>query len=372
MPKTSPPPLVLLHDTRFAEHAKKLAASLGVTAIAMSDADALPAKADIVFDVDLHDLGIVDATRRLLARLAPAGRQIFLIDGRRDRVGRVQAEALGASSVVERAKAFKALLAANAVPRLHLPANPMPKTRAGRSIAAAGQQLARLFDGVLSDEPIDIASLSSASSEILSGLHEAGVQPWLATVRQHHEGTFQHCLLVCGVAATYAQHIGLGQPLAIALLNAAMLHDIGKSIVPLSILDKPGRLSPDELVIIQRHPAAGYDYLMQQPDLPKVVLDAVRHHHEMLDGSGYPDALSGNDILPLTRVLTVCDIFAALTEHRPYKPTQTPAEALAILACMVREGKLDGSIVRNLGQAFDIYIPTSDLAVAAKRPYLRA
>jgi HD-GYP domain-containing protein (c-di-GMP phosphodiesterase class II) len=71
-------------------------------------------------------------------------------------------------------------------------------------------------------------------------------------------------------------------------------------------------------------------------------------------------------------VLTVCDIFAALTEHRPYKPTQTPAEALAILACMVREGKLDGSIVRNLGQAFDIYIPTSDLAVAAKRPYLRA
>ena len=355
-----------------------LAASLGLRANCLSriDPSSLAETSDLIIDLNLHDLATVETLRRLLGRMPAMGLLVFLINDKRDRVGRVQAEALGATRVLERACAERELLRAQAVPRLDLPgpttAARLAQTAEGRSIAAAGQELAKLFDGVLSDQPIDMDSLTSSSQQILSGIQDCGARPWLATVRAHHEGTFQHCLLVSGVAASYAQHVGMGQVPAIALLNAAMLHDIGKALVPLSILDKPAGLTPAEIAVIRRHPAAGYDYLTQHQDLPKLVLDAVRHHHEMLDGSGYPDGISGSAIQPLTRILTVCDIFAALTERRPYKRTQTPSEAVAVLADMARQGKLEASIVRNLAQAFDIWVPLQDLAPAEKRPYLRA
>lgn len=89
-----------------------------------------------------------------------------------------------------------------------------------------------------------------------------------------------------------------------------------------------------------------------------LVLDAVRHHHEALDGSGYPDQLRGAEIGPLTRILTVCDIFAALIETRPYKQTRTPQEAISMLVDMSISSKVDYAAVRTLGGSFGIPLPT--------------
>ena len=99
------------------------------------------------------------------------------------------------------------------------------------------------------------------------------------------------------------------------LYLAAMFHDIGKAKIPLAILDKPGRLDPDERALVESHPAAGYDVLKSNAGISPEILDAVRHHHEYLDGSGYPDGLCAESISDLVRILTISDIFAALIEY---------------------------------------------------------
>ena len=127
------------------------------------------------------------------------------------------------------------------------------------------------------------------------------------------------------------------------LYSAAMFHDIGKARIPLAILDKPGRLDDRERALIETHPAAGYDVLTGTTEITPEILDAVRHHHEYLDGSGYPDGLCADSIADIVRILTISDIFAALIEARTYKLTMPRATAYEILMGM--KGKLEGPLV---------------------------
>ncbi len=162
-------------------------------------------------------------------------------------------------------------------------------------------------------------------------------------MRRYHQGTFQHCLLVTGVAVGFGLEFGFAGPDVKRLGMAATLHDIGKARIPLSILDKPGRLDPDEDAIMRRHPVIGYELLKAIPDISPEILDGVRHHHEYLDGSGYPDALTAPQISDLVRLLTISDIFAALIESRPYRPAMPRPDAYKILCGM--DGKLEGSLL---------------------------
>jgi HD-GYP domain-containing protein (c-di-GMP phosphodiesterase class II) len=122
-----------------------------------------------------------------------------------------------------------------------------------------------------------------------------------------------------------------------------MFHDIGKAKIPLAILDKPGRLDAEERALIETHPAAGYEVLKGNIGISAEILDAVRHHHEYLDGSGYPDALSGASISDIVRILTISDIFSALIEQRPYRETMPREQAYEILRGM--HGKLETPLV---------------------------
>jgi HD-GYP domain-containing protein (c-di-GMP phosphodiesterase class II) len=128
-----------------------------------------------------------------------------------------------------------------------------------------------------------------------------------------------------------------------ALADAAMLHDIGKANIPLAVLDKPGRLNDDERKLIETHPAIGFDALDKSSGISHEILDVVRHHHEYLDGSGYPDGLCGESIPDLTRIVTISDIFSALIERRSYKPTMPREKAFEILRSM--HGKLEMPLV---------------------------
>jgi len=127
------------------------------------------------------------------------------------------------------------------------------------------------------------------------------------------------------------------------LHSAAMFHDIGKAKIPLAVLDKPGRLDDDERALIETHPATGYDALKGNADISPEILDAVRHHHEYLDGSGYPDGLCSESITDVVRMLTISDIFAALIEERHYKPAMPRDRAYEILKSM--HGKLEMPLV---------------------------
>jgi putative nucleotidyltransferase with HDIG domain len=158
-------------------------------------------------------------------------------------------------------------------------------------------------------------------------------------VRRHHEGTYQHCLLVTGIAIDFGLSLGVPKSDLERLYSAAMFHDVGKATIPLAILDKTGRLAPQERAIIETHPGAGYDALKKNNSVSAEVLDAVRHHHEFLDGSGYPDGLCGESIRDIVRMLTISDIFAALIEQRSYRQPMSRPQAYEILRGMT--GKLE-------------------------------
>lgn len=332
-----------------------LGATLGLETLLLEQATPAPLSEHrpLVIDVDLHNIDKVRALRRLLSDAVDRERIFVVRDKPPARAERVQAEALGATQVLPRVDVVRQLLRDGVLPRLS--AAPDADLSEDPSIRAANAALARLFDGLLDDKPASVEDVARVGSAVLEGVAAAGSPTeWLEEVRAHHQGTFQHCLLVAGVSAAFAASARLGEASSAALMSAAILHDIGKAGIPLHILDKPGRLDPAELAVMRRHPELGHAHLERQGGLPPQVLDAVLHHHELLDGSGYPHGLGDAQIRPLTRVLTVCDIFAALVEHRPYKTTKTPEEAIKILLDMARAGQVDMALVARLAIAMKV------------------
>jgi len=153
-----------------------------------------------------------------------------------------------------------------------------------------------------------------------------------------------HCERLSTRAAELGTRLGLPHDEVTALRRAGQLHDVGKIAVPDSILLKQGPLTPDEWVVMREHPVVG-EHICSPIRAFREVLPIIRHHHERLDGSGYPDGLVGEAIPLPARVLQVIDIYDALTTQRPYKPALAPAEALDILAVETDHGWRDPHIV---------------------------
>ena len=295
-----------------------------------------------VVAVDVAEAGNISALKAISDKLAGIPKRIFLIESK-GRLAIVQSYALGATYVLT-SPANPVQLLAKLAPVEASPAPSEGPSRASLEAATAGAaSIAAMFSAVMNGAAVDVANANSAGSKIAGSIAEHGLSDWLTTVRRHHEGTYQHCLLVTGVAVDFGLSLGLGNADLERLYSAAMFHDIGKARIPLAVLDKPGRLDESERALIETHPGAGFEVLQAHPAISPEILDAVRHHHEFLDGSGYPDALCAESISDIVRVLTISDIFAALIEHRTYKPTMPREKAYAILQGM--HGKLEKPLV---------------------------
>ena len=353
-------------DPHWEGHGKAMAGQLGAPVHLLADltlGDLADAE-QVVVDVDLRDMNSVGRLKHALDRVPAIKARTFLIDaGGSERLLRVQANALGATrhmvrkfALAELRREYSVTGRARRSPAAEAALRAEP---GGVSIAEAERSLEVLFEGMLNDAPMSMAGVSQAAAGVLASVKAVGADAWLASVRKHHEGTFQHCLLVTGVAAGFAKGAKLGGGQASALMNAALLHDVGKAVIPRHILDKPGKLTAEEFEAVKLHPGAGFDYLSKQGDVSPLVLDAVRHHHEALDGSGYPDGLKGDQIAPLTRILTVCDVFAALVEARAYKAARTPQQAVEVLIDMTLTSKVDYEPVRILAASFGIALPAN-------------
>lgn len=298
----------------------------------------------IVIRAELRDVDNIAAIKKRSARLAKAAKRIFLVE-HFSHVCISQAYALGATLVLAGPINKTKLLAALADPAERTSTSSQGPLQPDNAVETAATVIASMFTAVTMGEPLDVHGTKDAGRKIAERITEHGLSEWLATVRRHHEGTYQHCLLVTGLAIDFGLSLGVGRTDLERLYSAAMFHDIGKAQIPLAILDKPGRLDPDERAMIETHPAAGYDFLKDHEKISPEILDAVRHHHEYLDGSGYPDALAGESINDIVRILTISDIFAALIEHRRYKPTMPRTEAYNILCGMT--GKLEKALVKS-------------------------
>ncbi len=298
----------------------------------------------IVIRAELRDVDNIAAIKKRAAKLAKAQKRIFLIE-HTSHVSISQAYALGATLVLPGTINRIKLLAALADPSS---ASSGDTPQPDNAVETAATAIASMFTSVTLGQPLDIDGTKEAGRQIADRITQHGLSEWLTTVRRHHEGTYQHCLLVTGVAIDFGLSLGVGKADLERLYSAAMFHDIGKARIPLAILDKPGRLDPEERALIETHPAAGYEFLKGHDEISPEILDAVRHHHEYLDGSGYPDALCAESISDIVRILTISDIFAALIEYRHYKQTMRRAEAYDILCGM--SGKLEKVLVTSFKQ----------------------
>jgi HD-GYP domain-containing protein (c-di-GMP phosphodiesterase class II) len=292
----------------------------------------------VVIDADLRAVDNITALKEVSDQLARIPKRIFLTN-HKSRLSTVQAYALGATSVLSSTPNRNQLLS-KLMDQQASSVAPSQTQDDGREAAFAG---AACIASMLGGNQIDVEYARRAGRRITDAIAEYGLSDWLATVRRHHEGTYQHCLLVTGVTIDFGLSLGVPNQDLERLYMAAMFHDIGKAKIPLAILDKPGRLDSRERVLVETHPAAGYDALKDNPAINAEILDAVRHHHEFLDGSGYPDALCAESIADLTRILTISDIFAALIEYRSYRPVVPRQQAYEILQGM--EGKLERPLI---------------------------
>lgn len=176
----------------------------------------------------------------------------------------------------------------------------------------------------------------------------------LARLKTKNDYTYMHSVAVCAMMVALAHQLGLDEDETRKAGLAGLLHDIGKMVIPDEILDKPGRLTDSEFDFIKRHPVEGHRLLRESQDVDEVALDVCLHHHEKMDGSGYPDNLAGASISLFARMGAVCDVYDAITSNRPYKDGWDPAESLRKMAEW-SQGHFDPQIFQHFVKSIGIY-----------------
>jgi putative nucleotidyltransferase with HDIG domain len=321
-----------------------------VDTILTSDIPEVPARnlSGIVVDINLRSAESVQRVRNKLRgeayRALP--RLFVLADALHH--GSMQAWALGATDTISRPFDAEGILARI---RSSFPdSDGYDATDHGQTlnngVAAAHVVMIKIFEKLPAGVPLTMDDIVQAENKILKAIKHSSLREWLTTVGCHHTDSYRHCLFVTGFAVAFAQHLGMREDDQRRLARAALLHDVGKAYIPVAILDKPGMLTVEEMVEIQKHPRLGFDALAEQGGFPPEMLDVILHHHEFLDGTGYPDGLSGNQISDIVRLTTIVDIHAALVEKRAYRLPFTHAKAFEVMEQM--GGKLD----QHLLQAF--------------------
>lgn len=224
-----------------------------------------------------------------------------------------------------------------------LPPGLPPKT--ARAVESTSATLSLMSAAALSGQPLPVRKLAGSARDIAVTLDADGLDTWLTAVQSHHSHTYCHTMMVAGHAVRFSKALGMGEQDQYLMGLGGLVHDLGKVKIPLSVLDKPGKLTAKERELVNKHPVYSREILASRKEVPKQVVDMALSHHEFLDGSGYPDGLSGSQISQRVRLITIVDIYSALTEKRAYKDSLPPSKALAIMSEM--EGKLDAGLLRK-------------------------
>ncbi len=180
----------------------------------------------------------------------------------------------------------------------------------------------------------------------------------LARLKTKDDYSYMHSVAVCALMISLARQLGLDDDACREAGLAGLMHDIGKALMPLEVLNKPGRLTEAEFDTMRTHPARGRELLEEGQGVTEPTLDVVLHHHERIDGTGYPKRLPGESISQLACMGAVCDVYDAITSNRPYKAGWDPAESIARMATW--KGHFDPMMFSAFVRSLGIY-PTGSL-----------
>ena len=298
-----------------------------------------------VVDIDLNNARYVPYLKRWLEN-KPAGAKVVFVT---DKISHAQAErafAIGASDIVHRPIQSADLIAKLLGDVASLSESPHSKEmRACPAAVAAVGGLRKVFSAAISGGRLEVAAVNSAGEILIDEFEKTGLAAWVKLIRTHDSLTYQHSLMVTGLLARFGQQLQVSRSDRLRLSVAGMLHDIGKARVPLAILEKRSALTREESALLRQHPQLGFDALKESGDVAPELLDVVLHHHEYLDGTGYPHGLKANEIPDLVRLVTIADVFAAMIAWRSHRPAMSCQAAYQALIEM--GPKLDQELVRE-------------------------
>ena len=182
---------------------------------------------------------------------------------------------------------------------------------------------------VAEGKEMDVEKVQEAGGVISESiLRNVDAMVSLTRIKKHDPYTAMHCMNVCTLVTAMAMHDGTDPGILPAITTAALLHDVGKTRVPLEILNKPGRFEPHELQEMRKHATYSGDIMREDGSFSEEQIAIAEQHHEMMDGSGYPQALEGDAIHYYARLTAVADVYDALTAKRVYKPAMPMYQAL--------------------------------------------
>jgi putative nucleotidyltransferase with HDIG domain len=175
----------------------------------------------------------------------------------------------------------------------------------------------------------------------------------LARLKTKDDYTYMHSVAVCALMVALARQMGMNEAQTREAGLAGLLHDIGKMAMPMDVLNKPGALTDAEFAVMRSHPVRGYEMLKEGSAVPDSALDVCLHHHEKIDGSGYPEKLVGEQISLLARMGAVCDVYDAITSNRPYKNAWDAAGSIQRMAQW--QGHFDPAVFKAFVMGVGIY-----------------
>jgi putative nucleotidyltransferase with HDIG domain len=211
-----------------------------------------------------------------------------------------------------------------------------------------------LFSEARMGNAVDTSECGSIVSDIVESVdHNADALISLCRLKVANEYTYMHSVSVCALMVSLGRQLGLDDAECRDAGMAGLLHDLGKAAMPQQIINKPGKLTDEEFTIIKTHPLKGHEMLLASGVDNLRVLDVSRHHHERMDGKGYPDALTADDISLIARMSAVCDVYDAITSNRPYKAGWDPAESVARMASW--QGHFDSRVLQTFIKTIGIY-----------------
>lgn len=216
-----------------------------------------------------------------------------------------------------------------------------------------------VFEEVALGGGINVKAVEQTVSEcVKSVLTSSETMLWLSRIRKRDDYTAEHSVNVGLLAIGFGKHMEMDEESLNKLGVAAMLHDVGKMRTPLEILNKPQRLTEDEFKIMRSHTVVGRDLLMAHKEVTHGAIDVAYGHHEAMDGSGYPRKIKATGITDMTRMVTLCDVYDAITADRVYKKGASSVQALRILFDG-RGTKFDKELTSKFIEYIGLYPPGS-------------
>jgi HD-GYP domain-containing protein (c-di-GMP phosphodiesterase class II) len=226
--------------------------------------------------------------------------------------------------------------------------------QASRIFSESRQAVMSMFQEARMGNTVDTTGAKALVEDIADSVsRNAGALISLARLKNADDYTYMHSVAVCAMMVALSRQLGLDEEQTRIAGLAGLMHDLGKAAMPMDVLNKPGKLTDAEYAVIKTHPQKGYGLLLQGGEANAIVLDVCLHHHEKVDGSGYPKGLKGDDISLFAKMGAVCDVYDAITSNRPYKTGWDPAESLRKMAEW--KGHFDLKVFQAFVKSLGIY-----------------